>query len=286
MPEFNITVNRVAYPPQTADPDAWYILVTDIGTAKGRIAWRPQEQEQLIIDAEWTTYKGQKELSFKSARLDLPTQPRDQLHYVCERTKGLGSKAESAIWEAKGDDWRSLKDNEVSRISGITYGCFLLQLESLINKGEESRAISTLMGKGATIKMASSAWAKWESDALGVVNSDCYRLAELEGYGFKDVDKKIRLAYDIQDDDPRRIRSGIVYALRRLTDRGDTVVDWDVLFKHAVGILEGFSELIREQVGLMLGDGTLKAFEGSGCLALMGDYRAENDIWEFVNNNT
>ena len=283
MPEFNVTVSRVAYPPQTADPDNWYILITDTGTAKGKIAWRPQEREQLTLEAEWVSYKGERQLSFQSARLNLPTNPRDQLRYVCNRTKGLGSAAESLIWSHLGEDWRNLKSGEVQRISGRIYENFLIQIEALTTKGEESRVIATLMGKGATINMATSAWGKWEKDTLGVVNSDCYRLSELESYGFKDVDDKIRKEYGIEDADPRRIRSGIVYALRRLTDRGDTVVEWDELYKHAVGILGGFGDLIGEQTGKMFEDGTLRAFEGSKGVALTGDYKAEVMIWDFVN---
>jgi len=284
MPTLSITVQRVAYPPQTADPDSWYILITDHGTAKGRIAWRPQEREQLTLEGEWAIYKGDREFSFQSARLDLPTQPRDQLRYVCNRTKGLGSAAEELIWSTKGDNWRDIESGEIPRVSGKIYENFMLQVEGLVNKGEESRVVAALMGKGATINMAQAAWVKWENDTLGVVNSDCYRLAELDGYGFRDVDIKIRPAYDIADDDPRRIRAGIVYSLRRLTDRGDTVVDWDVLYQQAMGLLGGFSELIGELTGEMFEDGTLRAFADSGGVALVADFKAESDVWNWIND--
>ncbi len=282
MPELKVTVNRVAFPRVTEDPDGWKILITDRGCCKGKVAWRPEVDEQLILEGEWTVYHGEKEFSFKSARLDLPTDPRDQLRYVCARTKGLGSAAEEAIWLKKGLNWAELEPTDVPRISDKIFQAFLLQLEGLINKGEESRVVAALMGKGATMNMAVSAWTKWEKDTLGVVHSDCYRLAELDSYGFQDVDKKIRREYDIEDADPRRIRSGIVYALRRLTDRGDTVVDWHMLFKTAIGVLGGFNDLVSDQTSAMFKDGTLKGFGKSKGVSLSADYKAEIDVWEFV----
>ena len=281
MPTLSVTITRVAFPPATADTD-WYILITNHGPCKGRMSWRPQDGETLILDGEYTTYKGSREFSFKTARLDMPTSPRDQLHYVCARTKGLGATAESMIWAAAGEHWRDVQPGDVPRLSGRVYENFRLQCESLESKSEEARVVASLMGKGATMNMACKAWATWEDETLGVVGSDPYRLAELEGYGFRDVDTDIRRGYGIEDSDVRRIKAAVVYSLRRLTARGDTVALWEELYRQAIGLLGGYEGEISECTRVMFEDGTLRTFKDMGGVALAADYRAENDIWEFV----
>jgi hypothetical protein len=282
MPLLNVTVNRVAYPNATAEAESWYILITDHGACKGKMSWRPQENEQLILDGEWAVYKGEREFAFKSARLDVPTDSRDQLHYVCMRTPGIGAAAEELIWNHAGAAWMEIPERAVPRLNGKVYANFKLQLEALREKSEEARVVATLIGKGATEKMACAAWEMWKTEALGVVNADCYRLAELSGYGFKDVDKAIRLAYGIADADKRRIRAAVVYALRRITDAGDTMAGWDALFTQTIGLLGGYADLITECTSDLFEEGTLKAFAKSKGVSLAADWNAETKIWEFV----
>lgn len=282
MPTLNVIVNRVAYPSATADTDSWYILITDHGPCKGRMAWRPRESEQLVLEGEWATYKGEREFAFKAARLDVPTDSRDQLHYVCARTTGLGPAMEQIIWEHAGAAWQEIGDNVVPRLSGKVYADFKLQLEALRGASAEAAAVAALMGKGATMNMACAAWEKWQGETLGVVNADPYRLAELDNYGFRDVDAKIRRAYGIGDDDRRRIRAAVIYALRRITDAGDTVAVWDELYTQAVGLLGGYADLITECTSELFKEGTLKAFPASAGVSLAADWKAETTIWEFI----
>ena len=282
--EFNVTISRVLYPPSTADAASWYILATNCGKCTGKMLWRPREHDQLILSGEWSAYHGEKQINFSQARLNIPVNPRDQLAYVCHRTTGIGPAAESLIWEQAGENWQDIKDGEVQRISGKIYANFKLQIESLIEKSEEARVVAALMGRGASMNLACKAWEQWEGQTLGVVNDDCFRLAEIEGYSFRDVDKEIRRSYGIADDDKRRIRAGVIYTLRRLTDSGDTVVDWVDLFHQTTGLLGGYADLISDCTRELFDEGTLKAFSDSWGVSLAADWAAENEIWEWVNS--
>lgn len=282
MPTLAVTVNRVAYPPPTADTD-WYILITSHGACKGKMAWRPQDGESLILDGEWATYKGDREFAFKSARLDVPTNPRDQLRYVCARTTGLGPAMEELIWAAAGANWQAIEPGAVPRLNGKLYAAFLMQCEALELKSAEARVVSALMGKGATMNLACAAWAQWGEETLGVVHADPYRLAELENYSFRDVDGKIRRGYKIGDDDERRIKAAVVYALRRLLSGGDTIAAWDDLYREACGLLAGYADQVTECTRALFDDGVLKGFKKSRGVALAADWRAERDIWKWIN---
>ena len=242
----------------------------------------PRTAEALTLDGEWTTYKGQREFAFKTARLDLPTNPRDALRYVCARTTGLGPAAESLIWAHAGERWQEIQPGDVPRLSGKVYESFRLQCESLTSKSEESRVVAALMGKGATMNLACKAWGMWQDETLGVVTSNPYRLAELEGYSFRDIDGDIRRGYGITDSDARRIKAAVIYSLRQLTARGDTVALWDELYRQATGLLGGYEREITECTRALFEDGTLKAFKDMAGVALAADWRAECDVWEWV----
>ena len=152
-----------------------------------------------------------------------------------------------------------------------------------MQKSKEAAAVAALMGKGCTMNMACKAWSKWGVSTLGVVNADPFRLAELDGYSFRDVDLKVRANYGIGDDDKRRIRAGVLYSLRRLTDPGDTVVTWDALYRQACGVLCGYSDLVSECAGELFQEGAIRAFGESGeGVALASDYAAEEAIWNWV----
>lgn len=279
----NVTVSRIPYPPATSDPDNWYILVCDVGTCKGKMSWRPRESDQLVLTGEWTAYKGEREFSFSAARIEVPTVPRDMLHYCCIRTIGLGPVAEGLLWDLLGDNWQSATEGCIRQLKGKTFAEFQLQIEALHGKSEEARVVAALIGKGCTVNMANAAWAQWQGETLGVVNADCYRLADLPQYSFQDVDKRVRKEYGIGDDDPRRIRAAVVYALRKLTDSGDTVVTYESLYQQACGMLGGYAEEVNEAMAELFNEGTLKAFEKSEGVSLAEDWKAEQEIWRFVN---
>jgi exodeoxyribonuclease V alpha subunit len=282
MPSINVKIIRVAYPPATSDPDAWYILVTDQGACKGRIPWRPNPDDSLILEGDWTTYRGEREFSFKSAAINVPTDPRDMLRYVSERTPGMGPAMESTIWATLGAGWMKAQPGDVPRLSGKLMEEFRRNIELLATKGVEANTIATLMGKGCTMNMACAAWAMWGPETIGIVNSDPFRLAELANYGFRDVDTRVRQHFGIENNDTRRIRAGVVYCLRRLTDQGDTLVEWESLYTQAVGLLGGHSGLISECTKELFENGTLKSFPECRGVALAKDWAAEDMIWNEI----
>jgi exodeoxyribonuclease V alpha subunit len=293
MPEPTITipieVERVLYPAETVEGARWFILSCrdEKGVeiiCKGDMPWRPRPKEPLRLTGEYTVYQGKRQFKFKEAMLNMPTDSRGLLRYVCELAKGVGPALEALIWEARGDTWAAIQDGEIPRLSGKVYHSLMEALEVAEADRKKSATIAELMRAGCSVKMATAAFEQWSGNALGVVVSDPYRLAELPNYGFSDVDGDIRLFYGISDDDPRRIRAAVVYVLRQITGSGSTVVRWEHLHAACIEKLGGFAKLIVEQVRLMFGEGTLRGFEKSRNVSLAKDYKNELTIWEFLNN--
>jgi len=293
MPEPTITldieVERVLYPPDTTEGARWFILAAldadkNSITCKGDMPWRPRPQERLRLTGSYTVYQGKRQFKFSEAMLNLPTDARGMLHYVCSIAKGIGPALEDAIWTARGADWPQIQEGEIPRLSGKVYNSLIESIELAEGDRRKSTTIAELMRAGCTVNMATAAFERWEGNTLGVVVDDPYRLAELPNYGFSDVDGDIRLHYGIGDDDPRRIRAAVVYVLRQLTGAGSTVVHWEQLHGACIEKLSGFSALIVEQVRAMFKEGTLRGFERSRNVSLASDYKNELVIWEFLND--
>jgi len=222
-------------PVANEEPRAWYLLKTDQGTACGEILWRPAEGEKLLLEGEWNVRSGDRQFKFKDAMLDIPSDPRDQLRYVCAKAKGVGEALELAIWDKWGADWWERAEADViPRLNGKAFVGLRNAMNEFKLKRDESRAISWLIGKGATLGLAAAAWERWEKTAIGVVQDNCFILADLPRYGFGDVDRLVRRNFDIADDDPRRVTAAVVYAMQRETEWGATLVGWDKLLA-AVG---------------------------------------------------
>ncbi|MEI3002741.1 MAG: helix-hairpin-helix domain-containing protein [Victivallis sp.] len=269
------------------NPRSWYRLEcqTETGTmiCTGTIKWRPTENELLKLTGDFEVWKGQQCFKFAEARPNVPENPRAQLSYVVERTKGMGPATEAAIWDSLGDGWRKLspKEAEALKIRPDVYEIFKQQLDSLVRDKEKCDAISYLIGRGCSNALACAAWEAWETDAVGIVNSDCYRLADLSGFGFADVDGKVRLSYDIGDEDPRRIKAAIIYAMRQLTGSGSTVISWVELVQK-LGELKINLQLAQAAVGNMFDDFTLRGFAGEEMVALGFHYNAETEILNYL----
>jgi hypothetical protein len=283
MTRLSTTITRVAYPPITDREATWFILATSRGTCVGSMPWRPKEGDALTLEGEWGARNGEKQFKFKSAMIDIPTSPRDQLHYVVTRTVGLGPAMESIIWDFAKDKWKDIKPDTLPKLKGKVYEEFRNQIAALEQDADKVAAIAFLMGKSCTQNMACAAWEKWEKETLGVVTANPYQLAELPNYGFAHVDGDVRRAFGIGDQDERRIKAAVVYSLRQLTGSGSTVIEWREVLTKCMGYVGGQKGLINKATRELVEDGTLYWFGGSKSVALMRDWRDEMSIWEFVN---
>jgi len=276
-----------------AKPDRkWYFFRANMGgdgtpetsvICKGSMGWQPQEMETLSLTGDWVVYKGERQFQFKGAKLTLPLDPRNQLHYVCQRTGGIGPAMEQAIWDSRGADWRNLKSGEVKKLHDKIFERFQQQIQTLESNREKAEIIGWLEDKGCTSGMAEDAYDAWGADTAGIVTANCYRLAELPGYSFRTVDENIRRNFEIEDEDPRRIKSAINYVLQQETEDGSTAVNCWRHFAACQKLLSNIGdELIVQCVKEMKEEGQLHVFGSQNMMSLKRDYRNELMIYEFI----
>ena len=266
----------------------WYFFraVLDDGRTvicKGSMNWEPRVMETLSLIGEWVVYKGERQFQFQKAKLTLPVEERDQLHYVCERTNGIGKSIEEAIWNARGKDWRNLEFGEIKKLSRLAYENFLEQISLFASDSEKAETLAWLENIGCTPAMAGAAFEKWGSDTTGIVNENCYRLAELPGFSFKQVDEKIRGFFDIKDDDPRRIESAILYIYDMECADGSTVAD---AWKHLERVKELLQNIGEKEIcsaaAQMKKKGRIFVFCDTALISSANHYGKERIIWNYL----
>jgi exodeoxyribonuclease V alpha subunit len=77
-----------------------------------------------------------------------------------------------------------------------------------------------LHGHGVSTNLAIKIYKKYGDQALGVVQSDPYRLArDIFGVGFKTADR-IAQSLGLPPDHPSRVEAGLIYTLNEMTDEG------------------------------------------------------------------
>lgn len=286
--QIEVTVERILF----AKPETkWYFFRATHDEAtlicKGSMSWTPSEMETLSLVGDYVVYKGERQFQFRTAKLTLPLDAKSQLAYVCERAAGIGPHIRDEIWKLYGEKWRELKRGEIRKMTDSAYDRFIEQIEIFEKNKERAEVISWLENKGCTTGMANAAYDAWEKDAPGIVNADCYRLASLSGYSFKTVDENIRRNFDIADDDPRRIRAGITYAMEQGTESGSTVVNMWSHFNACQKLLPNIGdELIKDQVNAMFESGDLKPFFKYSTMALRSHYTSEEIIYQAILQNS
>lgn len=282
-------VERVVYPKPEAyvEGPCFYILRTDVGSVKGKLNHVPAIGERFNLEGKWEVSKwnGSMEFSFFHASAYLPTDERAMLKYACEMTCGLGPTLEEKIWEAKGDNWREV--SEADGIRGLSPNK-LCQLQSTIemlnNHKEQTEAIAWLMSIGLTVKMAESAWDKWQKKTVTLVKEDCYILAKLPNYGFSDVDQHVRRHFGIERNDTRRVRSCLKYYLAQLTQE-NTICSWQMLYDKVSKAIDADPVVIGNECRALFDTGKFVAFPKTGMISSERDFAAETAILKFVRDS-
>lgn len=274
----------------------WYFFRSTMGgdgrpetavICKGNMGWQPQEMETLSLVGDFVEYKGERHFQFRQAKLTLPIDPRGQLHYICCRASGIGAAIEQAIWNARHEDWKNLQRGEIRKMTDSAYDNFREQIDTFETNREQAEIVAWLEQKGCSNSMANAAYQTWKSNTAGVVNTNCYRLAQLPGYSFKTVDENIRHKFNIPDDDPRRIRSAVEYAILQETEDGSTAVEcWRHLAACQKLLPNIDNNLIIQQVKEMRENGAIHLFLQQNMMAIKQDFTNESIIYSWLNKIT
>jgi len=279
-----VKVTKILWPREPQEGNNWKLLLTDRGKCAGKIPWNVQPGEELYLTGEDESRGMDTQFSFASVSMRIPANPLAKLALAAEQTNGMGPKLVDRIKAIHGDDWEtSMTLGSVPGLSPRIWDALQETLRNMAQNGAASETIAWLMGVGCTVNLASKAWEIWKEETMGLVNGNCYTLSDVPNYGFCHVDKAIRRNFGIDDNDPRRIRAAVEYAMKQATADGSDCAEWADVVSRAITETGGVTRaLIVQHSETLFEAGTLVTVPGTSLVALGTDYRNSELIREWI----
>ena len=167
--------------------------------------------------------------------------------------KGIGPKFARLIVDRFGTGTIDVIETDIERLNEV-HGIGAKRIAKIRESWEKQKDIKNVMlflqGHGVSTAFAAKIYREYGKESVSKVQENPYRLADdIWGIGFKTADGiASRMGYG--KDDPRRVRSGILYTLGQLADEGHCFATDEQLLGTAAELLD----VGEEAIGAVLAD--------------------------------
>ena len=167
--------------------------------------------------------------------------------------KGIGPKFARLIVDRFGTGTIDVIETDIERLNEV-HGIGPKRIAKISESWERQKDIKNVMlflqGHGVSTAFAAKIYREYGKESVSKVQENPYRLADdIWGIGFKTADG-IASKMGYGKDDPRRVRSGILYTLGQLADEGHCFATGKQLLGTAAELLD-----VREEaIGAVLAD--------------------------------
>lgn len=279
--ELRVTVNRVYYPTAKKKSGEWHVLGTNAGKCAGDMHWTPAPREKLIMVGTWGVRKGEKQFRFTSVEADIPIDPRILLDYAGDLATGIGPSMLEDIWKHYGPSWRDrLEPRCLPRYTEALHEEMERVLKDLDLRKDRTVFVSWFASVGGEAKIGTGAWEEWGVQARAVITADPYDLTNIEGCGFRKVEK-LRDYFGIEDHDPRRIRAAIRYFMDEAIKSGSTLLSYEWLVISIQEALGDAGAVVTDKLFEMIENDELAVYLGPNEITRMMHARREAEIYAF-----
>jgi exodeoxyribonuclease V alpha subunit len=201
-----------------------------------------QEGDQVTFKGEWTDSKFGPQLQVSGFEYDLPVDRAGLANYIARhpRIKGIGPAKARTIAEKFGDDFDRGLDERTEEMARVAH-VGVPVIEKLRDEWFRTRSFNVantwLASFELTHHQISTLVKKYGNSVVAVFKEDPYRLIrEIDGYGFKKVDKIAR-KMGTPKDHPSRLRGGILYCVSQALDSGHCWTEYEELVDEANRLL-------------------------------------------------
>lgn len=178
---------------------------------------------------------------FKAERV-VPIAPDSEegiVRYLADTVYGIGDITAKRIYKHFGEETIAILDEDPERVREIGLKENLVQ--NLIEAWSSNRTIRRIMielqGWGISGRIAKKIYDEYGNEAVTLVKNDPYTLADdVHGIGFKRADKIAR-EMGMAADSRQRLRAGLVYALKQMSNNGHTFMPREELLTETVELL-------------------------------------------------
>lgn len=169
--------------------------------------------------------------------------------------KGIGPVYAKAIVNRFGLETIEVIENNIERLLEVPR-LGKKRMEKIRESWEKQKDIKEVMvflqGYGVSTAFAAKIYRKYEKESIAKVKENPYQLADdIWGIGFKTADG-IASKMGYGKNDPRRCRSGILYALNELAEDGHVYAEQEQLVETAVKLLEAEEAPVRASLAEMV----------------------------------
>jgi len=226
-------------------PEGFFTAVGSFGVVQ------PGDMLQLI--GRWETDpKFGRQLRVINYRMLYPTTKKGIVNFLSSgMIEGVGRGYAERIVDTFGAETIRIISEHPERLSEVK-GLGQKRAEKLLASWKEHYAVRDIMmflqDHDISASFASRIFKQYGFQSIEVLKQNPYRLAyEVTGIGFLSADK-VANAFGVQNDNPMRIESGIVYVLGQFTERGHVFTPEEVLTEEASIILKVETNKVREGV--------------------------------------
>ena len=172
--------------------------------------------------------------------------------------KGIGPKFARLIVDRFGTGTIEVIETDIERLNEV-HGIGPKRIAKIRESWEKQKDIKNVMlflqGHGVSTAFAAKIYREYGKESVSKVQENPYRLADdIWGIGFKTADG-IASKMGYGKDDPRRVRSGILYTLGQLADEGHCFATDEQLLGTAAELLDVGEEAIGAVLADMSGAG-------------------------------
>ena len=176
--------------------------------------------------------------------------------------KGIGPKFARLIVDRFGTGTIDVIETDIERLNEV-HGIGPKRIAKIRVSWEKQKDIKNVMlflqGHGVSTAFAAKIYREYGKESVSKVQENPYRLADdIWGIGFKTADG-IASKMGYGKDDPRRVRSGILYTLGQLADEGHCFATGEQLLGTAAELLDVGEEAIGAVLADMSGAGDVIA---------------------------
>ena len=191
--------------------------------------------------------------------------------------KGIGPAYAKAIVSRFGLDTIAVIENDIERLLEVPR-LGKKRMEKIRDSWEKQKDIKEVMvflqGYGVSTAFAAKIYRKYEKESIAKVKENPYQLADdIWGIGFKTADS-IASKMGYEKNDPRRCRSGILYALNELAEDGHVYAEPNQLVEAATKLLDAEEAPVRQALATMIE--TKDVIADNDVIYLPPFYHAEN----------
>ncbi len=224
----------------------------ELATVVGNV-FELQCGEELEVEGKWVVNnKYGKQFEISAVKTHAPVTINGIENYLGSgMIKGIGPAMAARIVAHFGEDTLDVFDDDPEKLSGID-GIGEKRIKQIIeswNKHKNLRKVMILLQSyGISSTYAMKIYNTYGNNAENIIKINPYRLAEdIFGIGFKIADD-IAMKAGIERDSIFRIRSGILYLLRRAEDGGHCFLPYENIINDALQFLETGLSLIDRAI--------------------------------------